>query len=205
MQSNVPEQNFFPDGDPVDDYLNHMADTLGKISRRQIWEVIEVLFQAWRERRRVFVCGNGGSSATASHMANDLNKFTIVNGKPRMKAMALTENVPLMTAWGNDVAYENIFVEQLLNFVEPGDVVVAISASGNSPNILRAVETAQEHQAITVAFTGNDGGKLKQIVHYCIHIPDDYTGRQEDGHLILDHLIAKTLRDMIANHNETSI
>jgi D-sedoheptulose 7-phosphate isomerase len=204
MQSNVPEQKSFPDGDPVDDYLNHMADTLGKISRRQIWEVIEVLFQAWRERRRVFVCGNGGSSATASHMANDLNKFTIVNGKPRMKAMALTENVPLMTAWGNDVAYENIFVEQLLNFVEPGDVVVAISASGNSPNILRAVETAQEHQAITVAFTGNDGGKLKQIVHYCIQIPDDYTGRQEDGHLILDHLIAKTLRDMIANHNETS-
>jgi D-sedoheptulose 7-phosphate isomerase len=190
--------------DPIDDYLNQMADTLGKISRQQIWAVIEVLFQAWREKRHVFICGNGGSSATASHMANDLNKFIIVDGKPRMKAMALTENIPLMTAWGNDNAYENIFVEQLLNFLEPGDVVIAISASGNSPNILRAIESAHEHQAITIGFTGNDGGKLGQLVDHCIYIPDDYTGRQEDGHLILDHLIAKILREMIASHEEKS-
>ena len=186
--------------DLVDDYLNILEQTISRISREEIWSVTNILFTAWQNRRRVFICGNGGSAALASHMANDLNKLTISTGKARMKAIALTDNIPLMTAWGNDTEYENIFAEQMLNFLEPGDVLIAISTSGNSANILRAVETAHANQAHTIALTGDLGGKLKNLVDACIFIPDDHIGRQEDGHMILDHVISNTLRDLIANH-----
>jgi D-sedoheptulose 7-phosphate isomerase len=110
--------------DPVDEYLTLLAETLGRISRHQVWKVIEVLYLAWKDGRHIFLIGNGGSAATASHMANDLNKFTIIPGKTRFKAVALTDNIPIMTAWANDQSYEDIFTEQLINFLEPGDVVV---------------------------------------------------------------------------------
>ncbi len=145
--------------DPVSDYMDRLALTVTAISQQDIWSVIRVLYQAWENGRRVFLCGNGGSAATASHMANDLNKFTIVEGKPRLKAIALTDNIPLMTAWGNDSSYEDIFSEQLINFVEPGDLLIAISASGNSPNVIKALKTAREHLAITIGFSGDSGGK----------------------------------------------
>ncbi|HID24182.1 MAG TPA: SIS domain-containing protein [Planctomycetaceae bacterium] len=148
--------------------------------------------------------GNGGSAATASHMANDFNKLTIVPGQPRFKAIALTDNVPLMTAWGNDTAYENIFVEQLLNFLEPGDVVIGISTSGNSPNVLKALQVAREHGAVTVGFTGRDGGQLKHLVDHCILVPSDHIGQQEDMHMVLDHVIATTLRHLIEQVDRTS-
>ena len=183
--------------DPVQDYLSRLAQTVASISTVQIWKVIEVLFQAWQDGRRVYLCGNGGSAATASHMANDLNKYTIHPEKPRLKAIALTDNVPLITAWANDASYEDIFAEQIINLVEPGDVLIAISASGNSPNVLKALETARHCQAITVGFTGDSGGKLKNLVDHCIYIPDSLIGRQEDGHMILDHVIAYTLRELI--------
>ncbi|MEW5868437.1 MAG: SIS domain-containing protein [Chloroflexota bacterium] len=190
--------------DPVDDYLKRLAETLERISRQQVWQVIDALFQAWQAGRRIYILGNGGSAATASHMANDLNKYTIVEGLPRMKAQALTDNVPLMTAWGNDTAYENIFSQQLINFLEPGDVVIAISASGNSPNVLRALEVARQGQAVTIGLTGDDGGKLKHLVDHCVCIPDELIGRQEDGHMILDHLIANTLHQLILAEKEKS-
>ena len=186
--------------DPVEDYLTSLTQAIRAISQEEIWAVIEVLYQAWQDGRRVFLCGNGGSAATASHMANDLNKFTIAEGKPRLKAISLTDNIPLLTAWGNDSSYEDIFSEQLINFVEPGDVLIAISASGNSPNVIKALKTAQAHQAITIGFSGDTGGKMKQLVDYCILIPDEYIGRQEDGHMILDHVISYTLRGMIAGN-----
>lgn len=186
--------------DPVDDYLTQLASTIKAMPQEDIWAVIEVLYQTWQNGNRVFLCGNGGSAATASHMANDLNKFTISAGKPRLKAISLSDNVPLMTAWANDSRYEDIFSEQLINFVEPGDVLIAISASGNSPNILKAVQTAQAFGATTIGFSGSTGGKMKNQVDYCILVPDDYIGRQEDGHLILDHLISYTLRGMIAKN-----
>jgi D-sedoheptulose 7-phosphate isomerase len=187
--------------DPIQDYLNKLSQTIQAISQESIWEVTYAIYRAWQEGRRVFLCGNGGSAATASHMANDLNKFTIAEGKPRLKAIALTDNIPLMTAWANDSKYEDIFAEQLLNLVEPGDILIAISASGNSPNVLKALTTAREQQAVTIGFTGKDGGRLKDFVDYCIFIPDDYIGRQEDGHMILDHVIALTLRLLIATND----
>ena len=188
--------------DPVDDYLNRLALTLGRICREEIDAVIEVLFQAWKARKQIFILGNGGSAATASHMANDLCKLTIVDGNPRFKAFSLSDNAPLITAWGNDMDYEQVFSQQLVNFLEPGDVVIAISASGNSPNVLRAMETAREHGAVRVGFTGLDGGLLKSQVEHCVLIPDEHMGRQEDGHLILDHVITHTLRWMIAGETE---
>ncbi len=135
-------------------------------------------------------------------MANDLNKFTIVEGMPRFKAVSLSDNIPLMTAWANDSSYESIFSEQLLNLVESGDVVVAISTSGNSPNILQALKVARQKQATTIGFTGDDGGMLKDLVDHCVFIPDAYIGRQEDGHMILDHMIASLLRKLITGEIE---
>ena len=114
-----------------------------------------------------------------------------------MKAIALTDNVPLMTAWGNDTAYENIFVEQMLNFLEERDVVIGISTSGNSPNVIKAIQVASKSGAVTIGFTGDEGGQLKDLVDKCIHIPNPHIGIQEDGHMILDHVIANTLKELI--------
>lgn len=183
--------------DAVEEYLTEMAKVVGNMPRDQIWDVIHTLMDAWRRGSRVFLLGNGGSAATASHMANDLNKSAIVPGQPRFKAIALTDNIPLMTAWGNDAAYEDIFAEQMINFLQPGDVVVSISASGNSANVLKAIQVAAEQGAITVGFTGNDGGGLRKMVDHCIQVPSKHIGHQEDAHMILDHLITSTLRQLI--------
>ncbi len=183
--------------DAVGGYLTELADMVREMPQDRIWDVIHVLMDAWRKGSRVFLLGNGGSAATASHMANDLNKYTIVPGQPRFKVLALSDNVPLMTAWGNDTSYENIFVEQMLNFWEPGDVAIGISGSGNSPNVLKAMQAARDLGGIAIGFTGRDGGKLKSVVDLCIHVPSDRIVQQEDGHMILDHLIATTLRQLI--------
>lgn len=185
--------------DPVGDYLFQMSQMLEKIRTAEIWEVVQVLYDAWLQGRRIFICGNGGSAATASHMATDLSKGTIVRGKRRIKAISLTDNVPLMTAWSNDTDYACVFAEQIRSLAEPGDVVIAISASGNSLNVLRAVEVARAFRAVTIGFSGNTGGKLKDLVDICLCMPDEHIGRQEDGHMILDHIITGALRWMIAN------
>ena len=183
--------------DGVGSYLSEMAKVVEEMPREPIWDVINVLMGACQRGSRVFILGNGGSAATASHMSSDLNKMTIVPGQPRFKAVALTDNVPLMTAWGNDTAFENIFAEQLTNLVSPEDVVISISTSGNSPNVLKAVRVAREQGAITVGFTGRNGGTLKDLVDHCIQIPSDTIGQQEDAHMVLNHVIAMNLRRMI--------
>ncbi|MBC8503620.1 MAG: SIS domain-containing protein [Anaerolineales bacterium] len=183
--------------DPVKIYLEQLEKTVAQISRDDIWSVIQELMEAWRKQKQVFLLGNGGSSATASHMANDLNKLTIVEGKPRFKAVSLSDNTPLVTAWANDTDYEKIFVEQMLNFLQAGDVVIGISCSGNSRNVLRAFEVAKAYGAVTIAFTGDSGGQLKNLADRCILIPSSHIGHQEDGHMILDHVIANTLKELI--------
>jgi D-sedoheptulose 7-phosphate isomerase len=130
-------------------------------------------------------------------MANDLNKLTISPGKPRFKAIALTDNIPLITAWGNDSSYEDIFAEQLTNFIQAGDVVVAISASGNSPNVLRAVQVGRQHGAITIGLTGDTGGKLRTLVDFCVLTPTGHICQQEDCHLIAEHAIANALKRLV--------
>ena len=183
--------------DPVEEYLTQLGKVVTEMPRDQIWETIHILMDAWRRGARVFLLGNGGSAATSSHMANDLNKLTIVPGQPRFNAIALTDNVPLMTAWSNDTVYENSFIEQMLNFLEPDEEVIGISTSGNSPNVLKALQVARKYGAIIVSFTGRDGGRLKHLADHCIFVPSDHICKQEDAHLILDHVITTTLRRLI--------
>ena len=183
--------------DPLNQYLVELEEAVRMLKRDTLWQATLALFDAWQREAQIFILGNGGSAATASHMANDLNKLTITPGKPRFKAIALTDNIPLMTAWGNDSSYEDIFAEQLVNFIRPGDVVVAISASGNSPNVLRAVQAARQHKAVTIGLTGDTGGKLKSLVDHCVLTPTGHICQQEDCHLIAEHAIANTLKKLV--------
>jgi D-sedoheptulose 7-phosphate isomerase len=183
--------------DIIDNYLVELEAVVRSISRAEVRAVTEALLANWREGRQVFILGNGGSAATASHMANDLNKFTIVEGQPRFRAMALTDNVPLLTAVGNDLSYADVFVEPLRNWLRPGDLVIGISASGNSPNVVKAVNYAKAQGARTVGFCGHPGGQLAQLADLKVIIPSPHIGHQEDGHMILDHVISLALLEMI--------
>lgn len=183
--------------DVVDSYLTEFETVVRNISREQVRAVVDVLFDAWQSRRTIFLIGNGGSAATASHMMNDLNKFTIVGDLPRLRSIALTDNVPLMTAVGNDQTYADVFVEPLKNLLQAGDILIAISTSGNSPNVVKAVEYARANGAKVIGFCGQPGGRLAQIADLKIGIPSRWIGQQEDGHMILDHVISAALRDRI--------
>jgi D-sedoheptulose 7-phosphate isomerase len=157
-------------------------------------EVIERLEVVREHRRHMFLFGNGGSAATASHIANDLAKATIAAGLPKLRVVALTDNVPLITAWANDKAYEAVFAEQLDNLVAPGDLVVGISTSGDSPNVLRAFELAKARGAVTVALTGQTGGALKGLADICLMVPSRHTQLVEDVHLAIGHCLLVALR-----------
>jgi D-sedoheptulose 7-phosphate isomerase len=163
----------------------------------EIERAIDLLLEACLTGHVVYIMGNGGSAATASHMANDLSKGTLVPGAPRFKALALTDNVPLITAWANDTAYEAVFVEQLEPWVEAGDVVIGISGSGNSENVLRAVRLAKERGATTIGFTGYEGGKLARLVDVNILASGATMALAEDVHMMLDHLITTVVREML--------
>ena len=138
---------------------------------------------------RIFVCGNGGSAATASHLANDLGKGASYGRAQRFKVIALTDNVPWMTALANDVSYDEVFSEQLENFAEAGDLLIAISGSGNSANVLRAIEVARKRGLVTVGLTGFGGGKLADMVDHPVVVDSHHMGRVEDVHMIIVHLI----------------
>ena len=183
--------------DVIDTYLVELESVVRAISRAEVHAVALALLDNWRERRQVFILGNGGSAATAAHMANDLSKFTIVEGQPRFRAMALADNVPLLTAVGNDLSYADIFVEPLRNWLRPGDLVIGISASGNSPNVVKAVNYAKAQGARVVGFCGQPGGQLAQLADLKVIIPSPQIGHQEDGHMILDHVLSMALREMI--------
>ena len=183
--------------DFIDAYLNEFETVVHRISRDAIRGVIDELMEHWRRNSTIFLIGNGGSAATASHMMNDLNKFTIVEGMPRFRAIALTDNVPLMTAVANDIDYADVFVEPLKNLLQSGDLLIAISASGNSPNIVRGVEYARANGARVIGFCGQPGGRLAQMAHLKVIIPSDRIGHQEDGHMMLDHVITAALLERI--------
>src|SRR5207245_4920454 len=141
------------------------------ISLSDLQAVLSILEEAYHNGHRIFVMGNGGSAATASHFALDLAKNTIMPGAPRLKAISLTDHVPLITAWSNDTAYEHIFAEQLANMIEPGDVAIGISASGNSPNVINALRLARQSGASTIGLLGAKGGKVKDLVHAYVLAP----------------------------------
>jgi len=178
-------------------YVEEIKDTLDRLPWEAIQEVIGVLQEARLNDRQVFVMGNGGSAATASHFACDLGKGTLMPGRPRFRVIALTDNMPLFSALANDFGYDRVFVEQLASLVHPGDVVIGISGSGNSANVLNAIFFARQVGASTIGLTGFDGGRLKDLVDVCILVPNHCIEQVEDLHLLLEHLIATQLRQAI--------
>jgi D-sedoheptulose 7-phosphate isomerase len=182
-------------------YIDRFKNCLDEIGVDKLVDITEVLWNAYTENRQVFIMGNGGSAATASHFACDLGKGTIVEGRLRFRVMSLNDNMGLITALSNDFGYEEVFKEQLINLVNQGDVVIAITASGNSPNVLKAIEYAKSKGALTIGFIGSGGGKLKEIVDKDITISNRNYGQVENIHLILEHLITEYLKGRIESRN----
>ncbi len=184
-------------------YFYELEQLVRSISLPHLQEVLSLLEDAYRNGHRVFIMGNGGSAATASHFALDLAKNTIAPGAPRLKAISLTDHVPLITAWSNDTAYEHVFAEQLANMIEPGDVAIGISTSGNSPNVINALRLAKELQASTIGLLGANGGKIKEIVDAYVLAPGQKIEQEEDAHLILAHVITCHMRNVVRSHSRT--
>ncbi len=173
----------------IKNYLDLVSKAVSELPEDKIRDVIETLKRAHADGRQVFLLGNGGSAANATHIAEDLQKGLKECSGKRFKVISLADSVPLITAWANDSDYENIFAEQLDSLLEPNDVVIAISGSGNSPNVLRAVEKANEMGAITIGWSGFDGGKLAGLAQKSIVVASDNMQRIEDVHLMLGHLV----------------
>lgn len=163
----------------------------------QLTDLAETLLDCHRRQATVFILGNGGSAATASHFACDLTKGTRRPGLSRFRVMPLTDNVPLMTAWANDSDYGDIFAEQLAALLRPGDLVIAITASGNSPNVLKAMRTARDNGARTAALTGRSGGQVAELAEQTIRVPADSMEAVEDGHMVITHALCVTLRQRL--------
>lgn len=177
-------------------YFSEITETLTRIEEGPINQVIGLLHEARVNGRQVFIMGNGGSASTASHFVCDLAKNTRQPDWPHYRVIGLTDNMAIFSAYANDEGYENVFAMQLANLVQPGDVVIGISTSGNSPNVLRGIALANEKGATTVGFTGFDGGKLAGMVAIHCHTPSHCIEHVEDIHLMLEHLITKVLREM---------
>jgi D-sedoheptulose 7-phosphate isomerase len=189
--------------EPINRYIAELEQMMRDISLSDLEAVLGILEQVYRNGHRVFVMGNGGSAATASHFALDLAKNTITVGAPRLKAISLTDHVPLITAWSNDTAYEHIFAEQLANMIEAGDVAIGISASGNSPNVINALNLARESGASTIGLLGAKGGQIKHIVDAYVLAPGQNIEQEEDAHMILAHMITRHMREVVRSHAHT--
>ena len=170
-------------------YLARLRSTLDTIDLGKVAQAIEWFREARAQGRAIFVCGNGGSAAAASHFVTDMVKSASCGRSSRFRIMALTDSISTITAYANDVGYESVFVEQLKNFARPGDLVMAISGSGNSPNVLRAIEYANSIGCRTLALTGRDGGKLGPLVQLNIQASEPHMGRIEDAHMTICHMI----------------
>lgn len=179
----------------IQNYILALQHTIDQLPRQAIAEVVEVLEQARVQKRQVFIMGNGGSASTATHFVCDLAKNTRRDGLPHFRAIGLTDNMAIFSAYANDEGYESVFAQQLANLILPGDIVIGISASGNSQNVINAIYEAKLHQAQTIAFTGFDGGRLGPMVDFNIHVKSDIIEHVEDIHLMLEHMIVKALKE----------
>ncbi len=184
-------------------YYQQVQHHLSQLDLEQVSGTIETLLKANHREATIFIFGNGGSASTASHFANDLAKGCAVEGYNRFRVISLVDNLALVTAWANDVAYEEVFAEQLKNLLRPGDVVIGISGSGNSPNILKGIEFARSAGAYTIGFCGYGGGKLRQLVDLAVSSDCSVMEQVEDIHMCLCHSIATTIRQtLISQQNQ---
>lgn len=205
MTSQTPKNNIdlFYSSNPevfAKSYLDYLSNVLKEISLKEIANFAESLLTAREKGASIFFAGNGGSAATASHFANDISIGTNNYQKP-FKAISLSDNIPILTALGNDFGYDEIFVRQLKILGKSGDTLVCISASGNSQNLINAVEFAKKLGIKTIALTAFDGGKLKKIADEGVHVPTEMKeyGPAEDAHMVLDHLVSAFLMRYIKN------
>ncbi|MCS7015939.1 MAG: SIS domain-containing protein [Gemmatales bacterium] len=181
------------------DFMKLVGETLLKVPVEQMEKLADLIYDCYRQGQAVFICGNGGSGANASHFCEDLGKGTIRredldnDSCKRLRVLSLTDNTPYITAWANDEGYDRIFVEQLKNWANCGDLLIAISGSGNSSNVLRAVEWANQHGLITFGCTGFDGGKLKTLARHNLHVPVHDMGIVESIHLTIFHWVLDNL------------
>jgi D-sedoheptulose 7-phosphate isomerase len=174
---------------PPEQYKAELLKAIEAIPLDKVNLAIQWFDEARAAGRQIFVCGNGGSAATSSHFVCDMVKGASYNRASRFRIMALTDSLPTITAYSNDISYDVAFVEQLKNFAQPGDLVMGISGSGNSPNVLRAIEYANSINCRTIALTGRDGGRLGPMAQLNIQVPVPHMGRIEDGHMIVCHMI----------------
>jgi D-sedoheptulose 7-phosphate isomerase len=188
-------------------YVGNLKRTLDALPLELIEATVEQIHLARVNQRQVFIMGNGGSAATASHFACDLGKNTVMAGFPRLRVQSLNDNMAFFSACANDYGYDSVFAEQLTNFIQPEDVVLAISASGNSANVLKAVQVARAGGAFTIGWSGYQGGKLAKMVDLPIVIPSDSIEQIEDIHLMMAHMVTVSVRQaaqngFLLNHNQ---
>ena len=193
MQHWLEQQRLLRKGQSMNkDLINYIGDLkmlLDCIEVEKIEQAINILQKAHQDKKRIFIIGNGGSAATANHFACDFGKNAIRDDENRFKLISLSDHSSAITAYGNDNGYENVFSEQLKNLMEKGDILFAISASGNSPNIIKAVEYAKGKDGVIIGLTGFAGGKLKELSDVNINIPSEKYEPIEDIHLIITHMI----------------
>ncbi len=175
-------------------YVHSLNSALEQLQWDTVEEIVAALHHARGRGRQVFIMGNGGSAATALHVACDFGKNTVVRGFPRLRVLSLTDNMALFSAHANDNGYAKVFAEQLANLVQPGDVAIGISASGNSPNVLNGIAQARAMGSRTIGWTGGTGGELAGMVDLPVVVPSDSVEQIEDAHLILEHIITLALR-----------
>jgi D-sedoheptulose 7-phosphate isomerase len=181
----------------ITSYLDRLQGALASLPRDRVDRFAETLLRAYHNDKQVFTIGNGGSSSTASHMAADLAKNTIGPNMRRFRITSLSDNASIVTALGNDLGYENIFAEQLVNLIRAGDVLVAVSASGNSPNIINAIRYANRQSAHVIGLLGFDGGTAAELADNAIVVPSHDYGVVEDAHLIINHILVEYFRDRL--------
>lgn len=181
----------------LENYVAALQATLAELPLEAVAGLVDTLAEAWRADRQVLTCGNGGSASTASHLAADLAKNVAAPGQRRLRVLPLTDNLPQLTAWANDAAYAEVFAEQVRTYGRPGDVLIAISGSGNSPNVLNAVRLARERGLYTIGLSGFDGGQLRRLVDWPVHVANDCMEQVEDAHLMIGHMAAVALRQQL--------
>jgi D-sedoheptulose 7-phosphate isomerase len=182
----------------LDRYLGRLHAAVDAVPRDRLVALGETLYRAYRTDKQVFTAGNGGSASTASHMAADLAKNTIGPNMPRFRVISLNDNVAMMTALANDLGYDSVFSEQLTNLIRAGDILIVVSASGHSPNILRAIRYAQEQSAEVVGLLGFGGGPAAAMVDLPIVVSSSDYGVVEDVHLIINHVMVDFFKTRLA-------
>ena len=197
-----------------ENYLKELKKSLDSLALEDLEEVTGFLKEAYIKDKQIFVFGNGGSAATASHFVCDLAKCTIVEGKKRFRAICLNDNVPLVSALINDNGFDNLYTEQLKNLFKKGDAVVCFSVHGGSgedkaglwsQNLLKAMQFAKDNGGVSIGFSGFDGGAMKTLADICVVVPFNSTPHVESFHLVLEHLISNCLHEKIKDYNEGNI